>query len=125
MYLIDTNIFLEILLKQKNSDHCKDFLDKHIGALHISDFSLHSIGVILFKHKMESLFLKFIEDTLPKIHLVSLPKNQYKTMVKTRRQQKLDFDDAYQYNVCKHFGFQLVTMDQDFKKNKEIGVLFL
>lgn len=28
MYLVDTNIFLEILLKQVKSQKCKDFLDK-------------------------------------------------------------------------------------------------
>ena len=49
MYLVDTNIFLEILLKQNKSESCKAFLDKNIGAISISDFTLHSIGVILFR----------------------------------------------------------------------------
>jgi len=49
MFLIDTNIFLEILLEQEKKEDCKKFLNDHIGNLHITDFSLHSIGVILFK----------------------------------------------------------------------------
>ena len=49
MYLIDTNIFLEILLKQDKSDLCKAILNKNIAELNISDFTLHSIGIILFK----------------------------------------------------------------------------
>jgi predicted nucleic acid-binding protein len=49
MYLADTNIFLEILLKQDKSVICKAFLYKNIDSIHISDFTLHSIGVILFK----------------------------------------------------------------------------
>lgn len=65
MYVVDTNIFLEILLKQTKSEECKEFLDKNIGELHITDFSLHSIGVILFKQHKDELFLKFIKDTLP------------------------------------------------------------
>lgn len=125
MYLIDTNIFLEILLKQEKIEPCKDFLDKHIGELHLSDFSLHSIGVILFKFKKDAIFLKFTEDTLPKAHLVSLPKSQYQSIIKSRKQQKLDFDDAYQYTVCKHHGLRLITMDQDFKNIQGIDVMFL
>ncbi len=77
MYLVDTNIFLEILLKQEKSKECKKFLEKNIGKLNITDFSLHSIGVILFKQNKDELFLKFINDTLPKTNIVSLPKNQY------------------------------------------------
>ncbi len=45
MYLIATNIFLEILLKQKRKEKCKKFLNANLGQLHISDFSLHSIGL--------------------------------------------------------------------------------
>jgi hypothetical protein len=51
MYLIDTNIFLEILLDQTKKAACKTFLDKHSGQLALSDFSLHSIGVIAFRYK--------------------------------------------------------------------------
>lgn len=47
MYLIDTNIFLEILLNQDKKEICKNFLSENFNLLHISDFSIHSIGVIL------------------------------------------------------------------------------
>lgn len=125
MYLVDTNVFLEILLKQAKSQDCKDFLDKNIGELNITDFSLHSIGVILFRYNEDDLFLKFLNDTLPKVQLISLPKNQYKEILKNRKKLTLDFDDAYQYSVCRHYGFKLATMDQDFKTAKDIDILFL
>ncbi|TVL99789.1 MAG: VapC toxin family PIN domain ribonuclease [Candidatus Brocadia sp. WS118] len=125
MYLVDTNIFLEILLKQAKSQKCKDFLDQNVSDLSITDFSLHSIGVILFKQNEDDLFLKFLNDTLPKVDLTSLPKEQYKEVLTNRKKQKLDFDDAYQYTVCKHYGFKLATMDQDFKNIKEVDILFL
>jgi len=48
MYLIDTNIFLEILLRRENYKAALSFL-KNNKELHMSDFSLHSIGVILVK----------------------------------------------------------------------------
>jgi len=101
MYLIDTNIFLEILLKQDKSETCKAFLDKNIGVINISDFTLHSIGVILFKQNEEQTFLKFIPDTLPKTNLLSLPKNNYKEIIIIKNEIGLDFDDSYQYNICK------------------------
>ncbi len=65
MFLIDTNIFLEILLGQDKKEICNNFLNDHIDDLAISDFSLHSIGVILFKYRKQDVFLKFISDVLP------------------------------------------------------------
>ncbi len=125
MYLVDTNIFLEILLQQNKSKECKSFLDKNIGTLNISDFSLHSIGVILFRNNNYKLFLKFISDILPKIGLLSLPKGNYKEIVNIKKKSKLDFDDSYQYSICKSFDLELITFDQDFKKIKDIKIQFL
>ena len=125
VYLVDTNIFLEILLQQNKSKNCKLFLDKNIGVLNISDFSLHSIGVILFRNKKEKIFLKFISDILPKIGLISLPKDDYKEFINIKKKIELDFDDAYQYYICKQFNLKLITMDQDFKKINNIEIQFL
>ncbi len=125
MYLIDTNIFFEILLKQDKSELCKSFLEKNIGAINISDFTLHSIGIILFKQNEELLFLRFISDTLPKANLLTLPKDKYEEIIKIKNEFKLDFDDSYQYNICKHFNLKFVTMDQDFKKAKDIEIQYL
>ena len=125
MYLVDTNIFLEILLKQAKSQKCKDFLDKNISNFSMTDFSIHSIGVILLKQNEDALFLKFLNDMLPKVNLISLPKEHYKDIITNRKNKKLDSDDAYQYTVCRYHGFKLTTMDQDFKNIKDLDVLFL
>ena len=50
-FLFDTNIFLEILLDQEKKEDCKKLLNENIGNIYLSDFSLHSIGVILLKKK--------------------------------------------------------------------------
>lgn len=48
MYLIDTNIWLERLLDQKKSDEVGIFLDRMpSNQLFITDFSFHSIGVVM------------------------------------------------------------------------------
>jgi predicted nucleic acid-binding protein len=95
MFLIDTNIFLEILLKQDKSKSCKAFLDNNIGAIHLSDFTLHSIGVILFRLKEEQIFHDFISDTLHKMDLLSLPKDKYTKIIETNEEIGIDFDDSY------------------------------
>jgi hypothetical protein len=42
MFLVDTNIFLEILLRQDKKEDCKSFLDNNIENINVTDFSLHS-----------------------------------------------------------------------------------
>ncbi len=125
MYLVDTNIFLEILLKQAKSEKCKNFLDNNIGELNITDFSLHSIGVILLRQNEDELFLKFLKDSLPKVQIVTLPQNRYEEIVLNKNRLNLDFDDSYQYTVCKNYGFKLSTMDKDFRGVTDIEILFL
>ena len=54
MYLIDTNILLEVLLDQEMADECEKLIlnlnEGHISA-YISSFTLHSIEVILERNK--------------------------------------------------------------------------
>ena len=37
-FLVDTNVFLEILLDQPGRAKCEEFLRQNIGALAIADF---------------------------------------------------------------------------------------
>lgn len=56
MYIIDTNIFLELLLNQANAASVREFLSKTDPAsLSLTDFSLHSIGVFLFREHQYDL----------------------------------------------------------------------
>ena len=125
MFLVDTNIFLEILLGQDKKEDCKKFLNNNIENLNITDFSLHSIGVILFRYGQEGIFQKFVEDIIPDISLLSLPLELYRDLATDRKDMNLDFDDAYQYSMAKYYELKVVTMDKDFKKIKDIEVLFL
>ncbi len=125
MFLLDTNVFLEIILGQDNKEKCKTFLNNHFENLNLSDFSLHSIGVILFRYKKEDIFQKLIEDIIPSIKLLSLPYDQYTGIVKIRKNLSLDFDDAYQYIIAKYYGLKIVTMDKDFENIKDLEVIFL
>jgi len=104
MFLVDTNVFLEILLRQDKKESCKNFLDNNIGRLNLTDVSLHSIGVILFRYGKEDVFQKFVVDVMPNVKLLSLPMELYREVVDVRKSLNLDFDDAYQYNTAKYYG---------------------
>ena len=116
MFLVDTNIFLEILLTQEKQDACRKFLEENVGSLFISDFSLHSIGVILFRNNREEVFKKFLKDIIPNLEITTLPKTSYEDLAEIKKKLGLDFDDAYQYQVARKRNLKIVTMDKDFKK---------
>ncbi|RCV65903.1 putative nucleic acid-binding protein, contains PIN domain [Methanophagales archaeon] len=125
MFLEDTNVFLEILLGQAKKESCKKFLDDNIGNLNITDFSLHSIGIILFRYDKESIFQNFVEDVIPNVSLLSLPITLYGGVINASRSRDLDFDDAYQYSIAKYHGLKVVTMDKDFEEIVDVEILFL
>jgi len=125
MFLVDTNVFLEILLRKKKKEVCKKFLNNNIGNLNITDFSLHSIGIILIRYGKDDIFQKFVGDVIPSVKVLSLPMELYREVVNVRKSLILDFDDAYQYNVAKHYGLKVVTMDKDFERIRDVEVLFL
>lgn len=125
MFLVDTNIFLEIFLGQEKKTLCKAFLNDNTGNLNISDFSLHSMGVILFRYDKGKVFQHFLEDVLPKIGVLSLPGDSYLNLIKIKESLKLDFDDSYQYGIAKHYGLTIVTLDKDFEIIKDIHIQFL
>ena len=124
-YLADTNIFLEILLDQEKRASCEKFLQDNIGKISLSDFSLHSIGVILFRAGKEDVFADFTGDILPLINILSLPGELVAKTVRAGKDFNFDFDDAYQYCLAEHYGLRIVTMDKDFNRLDPADVMFL
>ncbi|HGJ65486.1 TPA: type II toxin-antitoxin system VapC family toxin [bacterium] len=120
MYLVDTSVFLEVLLIQDKRKICKDFLDLNIDNLYISDFSLHSIGVILIRNKKDDVFQRFAVDVIPNIDIITLSKSSYESLVETKIRFGLDFDDTYQYMIAKEYDLEIATLDSDFKKVSDL-----
>lgn len=118
-YLVDTNIFLEVLLNQEKKEKCKKFLEEHADKIYISDFTLHSIGIILFRYSKADIFEKFAEDILRSAGLISLPVTSYHKTAEIKRQFSFDFDDSYQLCVAKNYELAIATMDKDFEIVKE------
>ena len=60
MFLADTNIFLEALLGQDKKDDVQSFLQNiDLSTIFITDLSLHSIGIILYRLQNYTLFSSF------------------------------------------------------------------
>lgn len=119
MFLVDTNIFLEILLDQKDADIATKFLtETDPSKLFISDFSLHSIGVILFRLDNWDVLAEFIQDVIIDggVTVVHIEPTGLASVGEVAQSFDLDFDDAYQYTVSKKFDLQIVSFDGDFDK---------
>jgi len=65
--LIDTNIILKILLNQERANEARKLLENSDNfAFFLSDFSLHSIGILLFRTKRHYSFYQFLKDMAEK-----------------------------------------------------------
>ncbi len=121
MNLLDTNIFLAILLDEEKSQNAEDFIsDSDVNELFMIDFSLHSIGVILFSSRINrpDVLSEFVQDTIIEggIRVIPLSPLDMPTVVEHSNQFSLDFDDAYQYSVCKKYNLEIVSFDSDFDR---------
>ena len=119
MYLIDTNIWLERLLEQARSAEVGNLLERIPGdRLYLTDFTLHSIGIILTKLNQSTTFNEFVEDVLinGSAHLVGLQPEDMRRVTEIAKMYKLDFDDAYQYVNADKLGLTLVSFDSDFDR---------
>ncbi len=116
-YLVDTNVWLERLLDQEKSNVAQKFFDS-ISPLDIfvSDFAIHSIGVILSKLDKLDILRRFIDDLFinGQIEQLSLDTSDLMNVVANIKSLRLDFDDSYQYTVAQKYDLTIVTFDKDF-----------
>ncbi|MDE0316096.1 MAG: PIN domain-containing protein [Candidatus Poribacteria bacterium] len=117
---MDTNIFLEALLGQDKKDDVQSFLQNiDLSTIFITDLSLHSIGIILYRLKNFALFSSFLEDIIVDgVSVLSLPPEDLKMLDLTADKFNLDFDDAYQYTVAAKYELQLISFDTDFDRTE-------
>lgn len=119
MYLFDTNIWLERLLDQENSTVVGELLDQvPLDQLFITDFSFHSICVILTRLKHSQTLVEFIEDVVidGDIRLLTSPPPEIVQVIDAMERLNLDFDDGYQYVIAEQNNLVIVSFDHDFDK---------
>lgn len=121
MYLLDTNIWLERLLNQEHSDEVGLLLTEvPSGQLLMTDFSSHSVGVIL--HRLDRLpaFVRFVQDLFVNgsVGLLALRPEDLQRLTAVAEAFDLDFDDANQYLAAEEYGASLVGYDRDFDRTE-------
>lgn len=96
-YLLDTNMWLERLLDQDHTDEVKQLLDAvPSDRLLITNFSLHSIGVILLRLELPDALLSFTEDLFAggSAPLLALEPADMARVGAVASEYRLNFDDA-------------------------------
>ena len=121
MYLVDTNVWLERLLDQVQSEKVGRFLERiPPERLNITDFSFHSIGVVLDRLQQVDALLRFVQDVFIDggVSLVHLDPADTPHLVGVISQTNLDFDDAYQYAAAEKYDLTIVSFDGDFDQTE-------
>ncbi len=130
MHLIDTNIFLELLLDQNKKKKAHEILTQvETGELEvvISGFSLHSIEFILCVKKKYDILRDFLLalNEFPNVSIYHTTLEEDLKILEIVDRTSLDFDDANQYYIAKKFNAELITFDKDFKIIKDVKVRIL
>jgi len=120
MYLIDTNISLEILLEQEKADECEELLKEIRGSrklFYLSFFTIHSIEIIMTRNNQceaLSAFLYFLKKS--KITRLETDMDDDLNIIQIMKEFNLDFDDAVQLYLCQKHNLKIISYDQHFDK---------
>lgn len=118
MYLIDTNVWLERLLDQEHAKEVGRFLDAMPSELFsMTDFTFHSIGIVMTRLNRKDAFLQFVQDTFIDgvVSLIHLKPEDTQFLIRLI-EFNLDFDDAYQYRAAEKYNLIMVSFDKDFDR---------
>ena len=120
MYLIDTNIFLEILLGQDKCMECEamiNLISKSNELFYVSSFTIHSIEVVMTKNVKIAELLEFLSDIASsKIIRIETNSEDEMNALNAMAKLKLDFDDGLQYYACKKYNLKIISYDKHFDK---------
>jgi predicted nucleic acid-binding protein len=119
--LLDTNIPSEILLEQSNADEARALLSSiEDHEFYISDFSLYSIGIQLFRAGRHVTLRSFIQEMIlaTGTRVVSLDLDDMDMVLAAAHDYGLDFDDSYQYAIAGKMELTIVSFDHDFDRTE-------
>ncbi|MCK4478091.1 type II toxin-antitoxin system VapC family toxin [Candidatus Bathyarchaeota archaeon] len=120
MYLVDANIFLEVLLSRARKEECKKFLrslrdGKKSGI--VTDFTIHSIIVIMSGlnrlNELKTFLLSLLAYKGLHVHYTTLTDEVKATELAI--EQNLDMDDAIQYSSALSANAEaIISFDKHF-----------
>ncbi len=118
MYLLDTNIWLELLLNQEKAKEVERFLDFiKDSEIFISSFSLYSISIYLCRINKFDTLKSFVDDLSENnVEVINTNLLEIHSIIEIEKSYNLDFDDALQYYVSTSNKLTLISYDKDFEK---------
>lgn len=117
LIVIDTNVFLELLLGQKKANDCEVLLNEvsegKIEAV-VTHFTVHAVEAALGSSRLLIAFLRNLESSQGlSIYYTGISEEISIAMLMER--MGLNFDDALQYYVAKRLGAEtIVSFDKHF-----------
>ncbi len=121
MYLVDTNVFLEIFLRREHSPEAKKFLRQTpFSDIYVSDHSLDTLGIILFKHNMFNAYVHFIKDLFLDggVWRIQLALENIQKVGDAAKKYNLNYHDAYQYVTAELYDLTLVSLNDAFDQTE-------
>jgi predicted nucleic acid-binding protein len=124
MYIVDTNVFLEVLLLQDKKEECEKLLEqlrkgKKLGI--VTDFTIHSIIVTMYNYEKLDGLRVFLSSLTGYKGLRVYPTDLTSEIKATElaTQNKLDMDDAIQYSIALDTNVEaIVSFDKHFNSLK-------
>lgn len=117
MILIDTNVFLELLLGQSRAGDCRAFLERVSGGqveAVATRFSVHVTEAVIGEGELLTRFIRNIENS-EGLYVYDTDLTEESSAALLTGQLRLDFDDAIQYYVAKRLGATaIVSFDRHF-----------
>jgi len=117
MLLVDTCIFLELLLNQSRAQECGEFLDKiakgELAAV-VTTFTIHAMEAIINE---ADTILSFLRNILASkgLYVYTTTISDEIAAAILMSKIKRDFDDTLQYYVAKKLGVEaIVSFDKHF-----------
>jgi len=120
MYLVDTNIFLEVLLAGPRKNECEQFLTGIKNGVKmgvITDFSVHSILVVMEGVGKRDKLKIFLRSLLAYkgLRVYSTALADEIGAIDVSYEVRLDLDDAIQYHVASKLKAEaIVSFDKHF-----------
>ena len=110
-----------MILDQERANEARTLLSEVEGhEFFISDYSLHSIGLLLFRRGKHEVFRQFLKDMIlgVGVAVITLSAQEMESLIEAAQRFGLDFDDAYQYAVAERYGLTIVSFDSDFDRTE-------
>jgi len=115
--LVDTNVFLELLLEQARSAEARQVLEQiEANEFFVSELRTSFYWDAAVPPQTAEVFRRFLADVNTSLTMVSLTAKELDRVIDASTAFNLGFDDAYQYTVASKYNLTIVSFDADFDR---------